>query len=64
VLRSCCNLLEGAQGTAAASVLLQPHQGGGSSSSSGAAAAGATAADGVLVLGPALFQVFKVRRQE
>jgi hypothetical protein len=55
VLRSCCNLLEGAQGAAAASALLQPHQGGSSSSS--------PAADEVLVLGPALFQVFKVRRE-
>jgi hypothetical protein len=59
VLRSCCNLLEGAQGAAAASALLQPHHGGGSSSSS----AIGPAADEVLVLGPALFQVFKVRRE-
>jgi hypothetical protein len=56
VLRSCCNLLEGAQGAAAASALLQPHQGGSSSGSS-------PAADEVLVLGPALFQVLKVRRK-
>jgi hypothetical protein len=66
VLRSCCNLLEGAQGSAAASALLQP-QGAGSSSSAGGgdAAAGACsgpAADEVLVLGPALFRVFKVHR--
>jgi hypothetical protein len=63
VLRSCCNLLEGAAGAAAASALLQPHQqgaGGSGSSGAGGAAVG-PAADEVLVLGPALFQVFKVR---
>lgn len=70
VLRSCSNLLEGAQSAAAATAMLQLESPSGPASAaaaasgdgsrSGAGAPVAPAADEVLVLGPALFQVIKV----